>query len=110
MCLNWSCCIFWRRFFDVEGTLNIYAGDPKTNPTKMKIVRNAIGGPFVIIKACGLKFKQGASMATSSFIDFNADMPAKVLFYTNTKVSENTLWTIKFSHLNSGTDVHQHDR
>jgi hypothetical protein len=49
-------------------------------------------------------------MATSGFIDFNADVPAKVLFYTNTKVSENTLWKIKFSQLKLGTDVHQHNR
>jgi hypothetical protein len=71
------------------GTLNIYAGDPKTNPTTVSVVRAQSAGPFVALKVCGLKFKQGASMATAGFNTFNADVPAKVLFYTNTKVCEN---------------------
>jgi hypothetical protein len=90
-------CIFWRRPVGAEGNLNIYAGDPKTNPTKTSIVKVINGGPFMVYKVCGLKFQQGASMAASGFISFNADMPAKVLFFTNTKVSENILRKIKFS-------------
>jgi hypothetical protein len=92
---NWSLCIFWRRPIDSDGTLNIYAGDPKTNPTKMSIKGVAGAGPFYVIKVCGLEFKQGASMATSGFVDISAERPAKLLFYTNTKVSENTSWKIK---------------
>jgi hypothetical protein len=66
--------------------LSIYAGDPKSNPTKASAVRAKGGGPFAVLKVCGLQFKQAASMAKSGFNSFSADVPAKALFFAFNKV------------------------
>jgi hypothetical protein len=66
--------------------MTIYAGDPKTNPTKASIVNGHRCFIIFRLKVCGLQFKQSASMALSGFNSFLADVPAKVLYFSKTKV------------------------
>jgi hypothetical protein len=67
--------------------LTVYAGDPKTNPAKASIVNGTTAASFYsVVKVCGLQFKQSASMALSGFNSFSADVPAKLVYFSNTKV------------------------
>jgi hypothetical protein len=69
--------------------MSIYAGDPKTNPTMASGVTAApAGSAYAVIKACGLQFNKYASMAKSGFNSFSTDVPAKLVFYAESKVSE----------------------
>jgi hypothetical protein len=68
------------------GALNIYAGDPKTNPTKVRVLKTALAGSFLVVNVCGLEFKGAASMAPSGFNSFSKDVPAKAFFFAQTKV------------------------
>jgi hypothetical protein len=71
MCLKVGVVSFGRnaRAFGQAG-LDIYAGDPKTDPTLVKIAKNALGGYYVVFKVCGLKFQQAAILALSGFNSF----------------------------------------
>jgi hypothetical protein len=91
--------------------VKIYAGDPKTNPTKVKVISISNSGQNSVTKVCGLEFKQGVSMAASGFDSFSADVPAKILFFTQTKVPKRILsefWSKIVCC--SGTHDYQHDR
>jgi hypothetical protein len=66
--------------------MNIYAGDPKTNPATAKAVNVTNASFYSVLKVCGLQFKQSASMALSGFNSFTANVPAKVLYFSETKV------------------------
>jgi hypothetical protein len=93
--------------------LTIYAGDPKTNPAKASIVNGTTATSYSVLKVCGLQFKQSASMALSGFNSFSADVPAKVLYFSKTKVCTDKghgKFVQKTERKNSGTHVHQHDR
>jgi hypothetical protein len=94
--------------------LTIYAGDPKTNPAKASIVSGTNATFYSVVKVCGLQFKQSASMALSGFNSFSADVPAKVLYFSKTKVyvQKKVAGNVakRTERKNSGTHVHQHDR
>lgn len=78
---------FSCRVLATIGVIEVYAGDPKTNPIMLTPVRSADAGGFAVFKVCGLVYKQGASLAVGGLNDFSADVPAKILFYTHdTKV------------------------
>jgi hypothetical protein len=83
--------LVFSRAFGLVG-LDIYAGDPKTNPTLTKVIKYGAATPFTVFKVCGLEYKQGASLAISGFDSFSADVPAKVLYYAQTKVPNNARW------------------
>jgi hypothetical protein len=66
--------------------LTIYVGDPKTNPTTTMGVNGSPASLYSVLKVCGLKFKEYASMALSNFNSFSADVPAKILYFSTTQV------------------------
>jgi hypothetical protein len=110
MCLKVGVVSFGRnaRAFGQAG-LDIYAGDPKTDPTLVKIAKIGIGGYYVVFKVCGLKFQQAASLAVSGFDSFADDVPAKVYYFAQSKVAKYSNLSKKLKR-NSGTDADQHDR
>jgi hypothetical protein len=68
--------------------LKIYGGDPKTNTTRVRVLTVNFGGAFVIAKVCGFEYTQGVSLATSGFDSLSADVPAQVLYFSQTKVTK----------------------